>query len=107
MKTCSLALIAIILCSFLSSASSSAAAPTTPTSFLSAAAAHEDLGAGGASSTSNSGGSTSGSTEPFLYKGRDTPVPTLVQHLVVDSSVTFIEDEAFFGLKNLKTVEFP
>ena len=107
-KTCFLALIAILLCSFLSSASLSAAVPTTPTSFLSAdAAAHKDLGAGGASS--NSGGSTiySDSTEPFLYKGQDTPVPTLVEHVVVDSSVTFIEEEAFIDLKNLKTVELP
>merc|ERR1719162_785428 len=103
--TTSLALVAILLCSFLLSASSLFLAPTTPTSFLSADAAHEDLGAGGVSS--NSGDGTSGSTEPFLYKGQDTPVPTLVEHLVVDSSVTFIEEKAFVGLKNLKTVELP
>ena len=78
-----IALIAILVCSFLPLASSS----IISSSFLTADAAD--------------------STEFFLYKGQDTPVPRSVEHLVVDSSVTSIEDEAFQGLENLKTVKLP
>ena len=43
----------------------------------------------------------------FLYKGQDTPVPHSVKHLVVDSSVSSINEMAFYDLGNLETVKLP
>ena len=62
------------------------------------------------SSTINSSGvleADAGNDGFFLYKGQGTAVPYWVKHLVVDSSVSNINEKAFYELEKLETVELP